>query len=119
MNRFQYYQKKVASKLLLSKFVYPTTAQAVRLKKTLVAALPTERDAEISAFGLTVLASRFPSFVSNVHHTEPSKTLRRVYVAGTQNQALVYLQLLVNKVLPFQRENPKYFPHLSSNHEMN
>src|ERR1700712_4110773 len=119
MNRFIYYQKKVASKLLLSKFVYPTPAQAVRLKKTLGTALPTDRDPEISAFGLAVLASQFPSFASNFHHTERSKTLRRIYLAGTGNQSLVYLQFLVNKSLPFQRENRKQYPLLSKNSEMN
>lgn len=119
MNRFIYYQKKVASKLLLSKFVYPTPAQAVRLKKTVVTALPTDRDPEISAFGLAVLASQFPSFGSNFHHTERSKTLRRIYLAGSNHQAFVYLQFLVNKSLPFQRENQKHFPKLSSNYEMN
>ncbi len=119
MNRFVYYEKKVASKLLLSKFVYLTTREQIRLRKITTAVLPPEKDSEIAAFNLAAVYGRLPTFASSFHHTEKSKILRRVSLTATSKKALPDLQLLVNKVIPFQFENKKYYPDFSTNKEIN
>lgn len=119
MNRFVYYEKKIAYKLLLSKFVYPTTKDQIRLLKMTTAVLPPEKDSEVAAFGLAVVYGRFPTFTSSFHHTEKSKVLRRISLTATSKKALTDLQLLVNKIIPFQFENKKYYPRISTNGEIN
>lgn len=119
MNRFLYYEKTIASKLLLSKFVYPTTKEQIRLLKMKTTVLPPEKDAEVAAFSLTAIYGRFSAFTSSVHHTEKSKILRRIFLTATSKTALTDLHLLVNKILPFQFENKKYYPRFSTKGEVN
>jgi hypothetical protein len=124
MNRFQFYEKKVAAKLLLSKFVYPTSKKKIRLLKTTLAVLPQERDPEIASFGLASIYGRFPTFASTSSHAkmpqkEKNTILQRISLTATGSKSLVDLQLLVNKIIPFQMENKKYFSSLSNKYELN
>lgn len=118
MNRFQFYEKKIARKLLLSKFVYQTPLHQICLRKTTLTLLPPERDADIATFCFTATSGRFPTFAQSILF-DKSKVLRRIFFTGTSGLAFQNLQFLVNKILPFQLENKMVYPTLSRDGVLN
>lgn len=130
MNRFSFYEKKIGAKLLYSKFIYPTTKDKIRFLKLITAALPDEKEPELAAFGLAAVYHQLPTTSLQItgkfsgrkgqsFDEEVRPRAHRVFVTASSHKVLPSLQILVNKILPFQRENKIAFPALSLQKERN